>query len=62
MPTSCLGVPSEILDPRQTWKEPEAYDKQAAKLAQLFVDNFREFESEVSDEVKAAGPNQKVAV
>ena len=60
VPTSCPGVPEQVLNPRESWSNPEDYDKQAAKLAQLFVDNFREFEDKASDEVKAAGPNQRV--
>ncbi|MFH2054915.1 MAG: phosphoenolpyruvate carboxykinase [bacterium] len=62
VPTSCPGVPKEVLNPRDTWADPEAYDKQAARLAQLFVDNFREFEDQASEEVKAAGPSLKVLV
>ncbi|OGP83585.1 MAG: phosphoenolpyruvate carboxykinase (ATP) [Deltaproteobacteria bacterium RBG_13_65_10] len=48
VPTACAGVPSEILDPRGTWRDPGAYDKQAQRLAELFRENFRQFESEVS--------------
>ncbi len=57
VPQSCPGVPPEVLQPRTTWKEPAAYDAQAHKLAKMFVENFRSFESEASPEVKAAGPN-----
>ena len=60
VPTSCPGVPEQVLNPRETWSNPADYDQQAAKLALLFVENFREFEDKASDEVKAAGPNQKV--
>ncbi len=41
MPVSCPGVPDEILDPRNTWSDPEAYDRQAEKLRDLFRENFR---------------------
>jgi phosphoenolpyruvate carboxykinase (ATP) len=42
MPTSCPGVPPEILDPRNTWADKEAYDEQAGKLRQMFRDNFEQ--------------------
>jgi phosphoenolpyruvate carboxykinase (ATP) len=56
VPEQCPGVPSEILDPRQTWKDPEAYDRQAKDLAQKFKDNFRQFAGSVTAEVAAGGP------
>jgi phosphoenolpyruvate carboxykinase (ATP) len=56
-PTSCPGVPTEVLTPRRTWSDGAAYDVQAVKLARMFRDNFRTFESSVSAEVLAAGPN-----
>ena len=45
-----------MLNPRDTWDSPEEYDVQAAKLAQMFRDNFKQFEDGVSPEVLAAGP------
>jgi len=56
VPTACPGVPSELLLPRQTWQDPEAYDRQAAELAKRFSDNFGAFAAFVSPEVRAAGP------
>jgi phosphoenolpyruvate carboxykinase (ATP) len=56
VPDMCSGVPSHILDPRQTWDDPEAYDRQAAALVQKFKDNFTQFAAMVSPEVAAAGP------
>jgi phosphoenolpyruvate carboxykinase (ATP) len=56
MPTSCLDVPHGVLDPRSTWADKAAYDQQAAKLARMFVDNFKTFENDVPASVKAAGP------
>jgi phosphoenolpyruvate carboxykinase (ATP) len=56
VPVAIPGVPTEILDPRATWKDSAQYDAQAAKLAQMFRDNFRKFESDVSEAVKKAGP------
>jgi phosphoenolpyruvate carboxykinase (ATP) len=56
IPTSCPGVPDEVLDPRATWPSADAYDRQAASLARMFVENFRAFETHVSAGVRAAGP------
>ena len=58
VPTACEGVPSEILQPRNTWGDPEAYDAKARHLAGLFHDNFEQFASEVPDKVKEAGPRR----
>jgi phosphoenolpyruvate carboxykinase (ATP) len=57
IPASCPGVPSEVLKPRSTWTTGAEYDAQAAKLARMFVDNFKRFEQGVTAEVLAAGPN-----
>jgi phosphoenolpyruvate carboxykinase (ATP) len=57
IPASCPGVPSEVLKPRSTWTTGAEYDAQAAKLARMFVDNFKRFEQAVTAEVLAAGPN-----
>jgi len=56
VPTACEGVPSEILQPRQTWQDRDAYDRQAVELAIKFVANFQAFAQFVSPEVRAAGP------
>jgi phosphoenolpyruvate carboxykinase (ATP) len=55
IPTSCSGVPSEILDPRNTWSDKNKYDLSANRLAALFVKNFQKF-GEVSEEIRNAGP------
>jgi len=49
-------VPSEILDPKNTWFDKDSYDHSAKKLAQMFTDNFEKFK-DVSPEIKKAGPN-----
>jgi phosphoenolpyruvate carboxykinase (ATP) len=56
MPTSCLDVPSEVLDPRRTWDDKKAYDAQARKLAMMFIENFKAFEADVNPAVTKAGP------
>jgi phosphoenolpyruvate carboxykinase (ATP) len=56
VPQSCPGVPAQVLKPRSTWKDPAAYDAQAHKLARMFVENFKTFESEAAPDVRAAGP------
>ena len=55
--TDCPGVPSEILWPRDTWADKATYDAAAKKLAGLFVDNFKKYESGASAEVRAASPS-----
>jgi len=57
IPSSCAGVPSDVLKPRNTWASGSDYDAQAMKLARMFVDNFKSFEGGVTAEVLAAGPN-----
>jgi len=54
--TDVPHVPSEILVPANTWADKDAFAATANKLARLFVDNFKKFESGVTAEVKAAGP------
>lgn len=56
MPKSVPGVPSEILVPRNTWSDKEAYDKKAAHLAQLFVKNFDKYAAQANEEIMAAAP------
>lgn len=56
MPKECPDVPSEILNPRNTWKDKDAYDKKAKELATKFVANFEKFADHVGDEILAAAP------
>ncbi|MEE9274510.1 MAG: phosphoenolpyruvate carboxykinase (ATP) [bacterium] len=56
VPKRCPGVPSEILVPRNAWKNKKSYDKKARELAGLFRENFKEFEEYVTPAVRAAGP------
>jgi phosphoenolpyruvate carboxykinase (ATP) len=57
IPTSCPNVPAQVLNPRTTWTSGAEYDAQAARLARMFVENFKTFEQGVTAEVLAAGPN-----
>ncbi len=54
MPQACPGVPEEILDPRNTWKDKAAYDAKARELAALFEENFKQFEPHVDRGVRSA--------
>jgi len=56
MPVSCPNVPAEILNPRNTWDDKSAYDAKAKNLAQQFIDNFKKYESGVTDEILEAAP------
>ncbi len=57
VPTEVPGVLPEILNPRETWADKEAYDKKAKLLVGQFIENFVEFEDYVDEEVRAAAPN-----
>jgi phosphoenolpyruvate carboxykinase (ATP) len=56
VPVSVAGVPNEIMRPSQTWSDPEKYNQQAAKLAELFKKNFQQFTDLAPENVRAAGP------
>ncbi|MEN0111647.1 MAG: phosphoenolpyruvate carboxykinase (ATP), partial [Planctomycetota bacterium] len=55
-PTACAGVPRELLSPRESWADGDAYDQTAARLAGLFVENFAHYADGASEAVRAAGP------
>jgi phosphoenolpyruvate carboxykinase (ATP) len=55
-PTSCEGVPTELLNPRNTWADKAAFDATANNLAGKFVANFEKFAAETSPEILAAAP------
>ena len=59
VPVAVPGVDSSILDPRSTWADKDDYDRTAAKLVDLFVENFAEFESHVDEGVRQSGPTQQ---
>ena len=57
VPVSCPDVPNEVLQPRNTWEDKDAYDRQAKDLARRFNENFRKYEAGVSEAVRAVAPN-----
>jgi phosphoenolpyruvate carboxykinase (ATP) len=59
MPTTCPNVPSEILNPRNTWGSAADYDQKANELAQKFIKNFEQYAEGVSPEILAAAPIAK---
>jgi len=58
VPTSCPDVPTEVLDPASSWGNKDEYWKKYDALAARFVENFKLFEKETSEEVKEAGPKR----
>jgi phosphoenolpyruvate carboxykinase (ATP) len=62
MPTSCPKVPDEILFPRNTWADKNAYDETAQKLAKKFNDNFAKFADYANDEIMAGAPRVSAKV
>jgi phosphoenolpyruvate carboxykinase (ATP) len=61
VPTALEGVPSEILDPVNTWADKAEFDATARKLVGMFQKNFAKFEAQVDAEVLAAAPDLKLA-
>ena len=57
VPTHVPNVPDEILQPRNTWSDKEAFDAQANELAQMFADNFKTYADYVTNGVEAAAPS-----
>jgi phosphoenolpyruvate carboxykinase (ATP) len=56
VPVSCPDVPSELLAPRNTWTDKEAYDEKARDLARRFNENFKKYADGVSEQVRAVAP------
>ena len=56
IPKSCPDVPNAVLNPRDTWRNEEEYDEEAAKLVKLFHSNFDKYEKESGPEISNAGP------
>jgi phosphoenolpyruvate carboxykinase (ATP) len=56
VPMSCPGVPSTLLNPRNTWENKSEYDATAERLAEKFIVNFKKFEAGTAQEILAAAP------
>jgi len=56
VPIAASGVDESLLDPRSTWSDPEAYDRKARELAQMFVDNFAQKHADAAPGVASAAP------
>jgi len=61
IPTMCPGVPAEILNPINTWKDQNAYRQHSQALINRFIDNFKMFEDQVPPQVVQAGPATALA-
>jgi phosphoenolpyruvate carboxykinase (ATP) len=59
-PKSCPGVPQEILEPKNSWKDKEEFEKTAVSLAGSFVKNFEQYASGASKEILDAAPRVSV--
>jgi phosphoenolpyruvate carboxykinase (ATP) len=62
MPTACPDVPSEVLNPKNTWEDKNEYDTRANQLAEEFINNFQQYCGEASEEILAAAPKVSTTV
>ena len=56
MPKECPNVPDDVLNPRETWTDKNAYDAKAESLAKSFKTNFEKFESYANEEILSGAP------
>ncbi len=56
MPVSCPNVPTEVLNPKNTWTDKNSYDKKANHLAKAFNENFEKFKDYANEEILAGAP------
>jgi phosphoenolpyruvate carboxykinase (ATP) len=59
-PKACEGVPAELMDPRNSWSDKNAYDAKAKNLAEQFIKNFNQYASAANEEILAAAPTVEV--
>ena len=62
VPRECPNVPAELLNPRNTWDDPEDYERKALELTGMFHKNFKAFAPEVTAEVAESGPRSQSSV
>lgn len=60
IPMTCPGVPSEVLSPRETWKDDVAFYKKANALARLFQENFKQTSFFANEEITSGGPKENL--
>ena len=56
MPTECPGVPSNLLNPKNTWENKQEYDETSEGLATKFSENFNSYQSFANDEIRSGAP------
>lgn len=56
IPKRIAGIPDDILNPRNTWSDKNAYDKKAGQLAAMFTKNFEQFNKKAAHKIREAGP------
>jgi len=61
MPKHCPNVPEELLNPKNTWKDGDAYDKNAIALAKKFEANFEQYKEQASADVLKGAPSLYVS-
>jgi phosphoenolpyruvate carboxykinase (ATP) len=57
VPMTCEGVPDKVLNPKDTWEDPKAYEEKYIQLASLFIENFKRFQDGCPPEILKAGPD-----
>ncbi len=62
VPQACPDVPQEVLNPRDTWADGEAYDAQAHMLAQKFNENFEKYAEYANEEILVGAPKTNLAI
>lgn len=58
VPRTCPEVPAEVLTPSTSWPSRELYMEKYRQLAARFIDNFKKFAPDVSQEIREAGPSR----
>ena len=56
VPVAVPGVPDEVLQPRNTWADKDAFDQAALRIAGMFHENFAYYADGVSEAIRTAGP------